>query len=225
MNGLDPRLMRLFQLVSPALPTGGFHHSEGLETAVARGWVSDDESALVWIRGRLISCLAATDLPVLARLCRARAAGDGDAFARWAALLCATRDSGEARAADRDQGRALARLLDDLGVAGAAPWRSAADASLAVGFALAASAWGLGRNAALAAYAWVACESQVAAAVKLVPLGQTAGQRLLGALGELVPPLVAAALTASDREIGGCAPGASLAAMWHEDEPVRLFRS
>jgi urease accessory protein len=225
MNGLDPRLMRLFQLVSPALPIGGFHHSEGLETAVARGWVSDEESALVWIRGRLVSCLAATDLPVLARLCRTRAAGDGDGFARWAALLCATRDSGEARAACRDQGRALARLLDDLGVAGAAPWRSAADASLAVGFALAACAWGLAENAALAAYAWVACESQVAAAVKLVPLGQTAGQRLLGALGELVPALVAAALTAGDREIGGCAPGASLAAIWHEDEPVRLFRS
>lgn len=225
MNGLDPRLMRLFQLVSPALPVGGFHYSEGLETAVARGWVADEGSALAWIRGRLMSCLAAADLPVLARLCRALAAGDGDAFDRWAAVLCAARDSAEARLADREQGRALARLLDDLGVPGSAPWRTAPHASLAVGFALATTAWGLGKNAALAAYAWVACEGQVAAAVKLVPLGQTAGQRVLVALGQLVPSAVAAALTAEDHEIGACAPGAALAAMWHEDEAVRLYRS
>lgn len=221
----DLGLLRLFQLVSPALPVGGFHYSDGLETAVALGWVDDEESAASWIGGRLAGPVATTDLPILARMVRALAADDRRACERAAALFRATRDSREARAAAYQQGAALVRLLEDLGVSGAAGWRDAPLLSLPVGFALAACAWQLDEAAILTGYAWTFCDGQVAAAVKLVPLGQTAGQRLLVGLGARIPDLVAAARLLGDDEIGSCAPGAGLVSAWHEDEAVRLYRS
>ena len=217
----DLALVRLLQLVSPALPIGAYAYSDGLETAIGRGWVADEAAVEAWVGGRLRACLPWTDLAVLARMRAADAAG----LRTWAARLRAMRDSAETRAADRRLGHALARLLADLGVAAAAPWRTDDDAALAVGFALAGAAWGLGEDALLTGYAWAWCEAQVAVAVKLVPLGQTAGQRVLAALGAAIPAVVATARAAGDDVLGTCAPGAALAASWHETDEVRLFRS
>lgn len=216
---IDPALLRLLQLASPALPVGGFAYSDSLETAVDRGWVAGEDDALAWIRGRLRHPWARVDLPILARL---RAGVDVD---DWAARLRASRDSREARTADRQLGQALARLLADLDVADAAAWRTAPTASLAVGFALAGRAWQIPTESLLAGYAWTLCDSQVAAAIKLVPLGQTAGQRILSTLGAEIPATCAFALELGDDEIGACAPAVALAGAWHERQQVRLFRS
>lgn len=218
---VELRLLRLLQLVSPALPIGAYAYSDGLETAIARGWVTDAASAQAWIDGRLRHCLPWTDLAVLARL----RAADDRGLASWAARLRAMRDSDEARAADRAMGRALARLLFDLGIEAAERWRTHDHASLAVGYALAGAAWDLDEPTLLAGYAWAWCEAQVAVAVKLVPLGQTAGQRSLAALAGEVPAVVELARTVEDDQLGASAPGAGLAAAWHESDEVRLFRS
>jgi len=211
--------MRLLQLASPTLPVGAYAYSDGLETAVDRGWVADEAAALGWIRGRLCHQIAYTDLPVLARL---MAGGDAD---EWAGRLRAMRDSAETRAADRGMGQALARLLADLGVAAAERWRTEPSASLVVGFALAGIAWAIEPRSLVAAYGWAYCEAQVAAAIKLVPLGQTAGQRVLMALGRELPDVVDTALSLGDDDLGACAPLAALASAWHETQTVRLFRS
>jgi urease accessory protein len=220
----DASGLRLLQLCSPALPVGAFAYSEGLETVAHEG-----VDAASWILGRLRRGPARTDAPIAKRLYAAwRSAGPGEASAavdEWNATLGAFRESRELREADRDMGQALARLLHDLDLADAAPWRQRADASFATLFMLAAVRWEVPCEAALAGLLWTWLEGQVAAAVKLLPLGQTAGQRLLFAAAAEIPALVATALTMDDDDIGAFAPGAALAAARHETLEVRLFRS
>ena len=74
-------------------------------------------------------------------------------------------------------------------------------------------------------YAWVWCEQQVGAAVKLIPLGQTAGQRLLLRLGAMIPATVRAGCALADEDLGGTAPGLGIASARHETQYTRLFRS
>jgi urease accessory protein len=210
--------LRLLQLVSPALPVGAFAYSEGLETAVAEGWVGDEESARRWILARLRHGPARLEAPILKRLLE----GETE---RWNDLLWAFREARELREADLAMGRALARLLVSLGVAGAAPWVRHPRCSYAAAFAVACRAWAIPVDRALSGFLWSWLEAQTTAAVKLVPLGQTAGQRILSAAIAELPALVAAALDLSDDDLGALAPGAAIAAARHEALEVRLFRS
>src|SRR5690349_23573743 len=82
-----PALLRLMQLVSPALPIGGYNFSQGLEYAVEQGWVHDEASALTWIRGLARNALGTLDLPVLLRL---HAAAD---FYYWSQFAIASREA------------------------------------------------------------------------------------------------------------------------------------
>jgi urease accessory protein len=221
----DLAALRLLQLCSPALPVGAFAYSEGLESAVHEGWIHDDASAAAWIIGRLRRGPARLEAPVGARLHAAWSAGDHAAIEHWNVTLWAFRESRELREADRDMGQALARLLVSLDVPAAAPWRTRTDATFTTLFMLAAVSWDLPGPAALTGLLWAWLEAQVTAAVKLVPLGQTAGQRLLHAAATEIPALVERALTLDDDDLGALAPGAALAAARHETLDVRLFRS
>jgi urease accessory protein len=211
--------------VSPALPIGAYAYSRGLEYAVAAHWVGDGDTATAWIEGQLTDVLATLDIPVLIRLYRAWHSGDNSLLYYWSRFLLAARDSAELVAEDRDLGRALARLLTDLGLEEARPWQAAEQASFAALFALATERWGIDRREAAEAYAWVSCEHQVAAAVKLIPLGQTAGQRLLLQLADRIPEAVCSGLDLNDNEIRGAAPGLGIASARHEVQYTRLFRS
>jgi urease accessory protein len=217
--------LRLLQLCSPALPVGAFAYSEGLETAVENGWIRDDASATSWILGRLRRGAAHLEAPVGARLHAAWLAGDAERVERWNRTLGAFRESRELRDADRAMGQALARLLVAFGIDEAAPWRTRSDSTYVAMFMLAATSWDIPCPAALTGLLWAWLEGQVTAAVKLVPLGQTAGQRLLLAAAREIPGLVERALVLGDDDIGGFTPGAALAAAQHEAQDVRLFRS
>lgn len=218
-NGIDPRF---WMLLSPALPVGGYSYSQGLEYAVQAGWVGDYAGAADWIGGVAESVLPRVDLPILARLHGALAAGEEAAVARWDACLAAHRESRELLCEDRRMGAALARLLDALDV-DAAPLP--ARPSFATSFAAAALAWHIDVRRTLAGYAWVWCENQVAAAVKLVPLGQSQGQQLLLRLAARLDDIVGRALAAADNDIGQSLPGLALASALHETQYSRLFRS
>ena len=219
----EPRL-RLWQLLSPALPVGAFAWSQGLEQAVDCGWVHDAASAGDWIGGQLEHVLAVTDLPLLARMHAAAVAGDIDRLRSLDDLLLALRESGELRAGERDLGASLSRLLADLQGTGARVDASGTQSFLAA-FARAAAAWSITADDALAGYAFAWCENQVTAAVRLVPLGQSEGQRLLMALGERIPALARAAPDVDDDDIGASAPGLAMASARHETQYSRLFRS
>jgi len=217
-------LMRALQLASPALPIGAYAYSQGLEWAVEAGWVHDEASAAAWLAEQFQESLCAVDVPVLARLHDAASRGDGDALATWGVRLLAMRETRELVADDSDRGRALARLLVDLGVVAAAALPPAL-LPLATPTALAAVAWALPVATAAELYCWGWLENQVLCAVKLVPLGQVAGQRLLAGLAATLPAAIAEALGRDDDDIGGSLPDLALASALHETQYTRLFRS
>jgi len=225
MTSPDLRLLRLLQLVSPTLPIGTFAYSQGLEAAVAAGWVHDESSAAAWIAGLLEASLARLDLPLLARLHDAWSRADSGALDACSALLHACRPSFELETEERHLGASLARLLHNLGVAGAAAWTDRADVTYATMFALAAVRWEVPAPAAAAGYAFAWVEAQVSAAVRLVPLGQSAGQRILLAASALIPRAVALGATLPDDDIGAAAPSHAIASAHHETQYSRLFRS
>lgn len=220
-----PALLRLLQLASPALPVGAYAYSQGLEWAVEAGWVTDEATLGHWLDEQLTESFGRVDLPILARLYGAARKADDAALQRWARELGARRETRELVADDRDRGRALARLLRDLGIDTAAPWVDRDDAPFAALAALAAVAWDVPLPALLHAFAFGWIENQVLAGVKLVPLGQVAGQRLLLALTPHVPAVVDTALALGDDEIGGTLPILAIASSLHETQYTRLFRS
>jgi urease accessory protein len=214
----------LFHLVSPALPLGAYAYSQGLEYAVEAGWVHDEPSAASWLHGLLGHGVGTLDLPVVLRLHAAWSKPDLDAVKCWNAFLLAARETAELRAEDLHIGRSLAKVLIEQKIAAAHEWKES-PACFAALFCLAATHWSIGPADTAAGYLWTWSENQVLAAVKLIPLGQSAGQRLLHALLAEMPEVVERAQGLTDDEIGTSAVGQSLASAWHETQYSRLFRS
>jgi urease accessory protein len=242
--------LRLFQLVSPALPVGAFSYSEGLEVLVQAGRITTPEALETWLRAELergaLGVEAAALVPLAAALGRARSAVAASQEAQLAAALAelkdldgwllAARESAELRAQQRQMGQSLLRLLADLGwplptgMAAATPAGSPQPIGPS-GFAWpAAWAWaGVCLDLPPAdlveayLYGWVA--NQISAAVRLVPLGPTQGQRLQLALAPLITER-ASALGASDpKRLWNGGVGAGLAQLGHRELYSRLFRS
>lgn len=217
--------LRLWQLISPTLPIGAFAYSQGLEFAVEQDWVDNETSAAQWIIGLIKHSLCALDIPVLSRVYAAWQSGDLPGVIQWNRYLQASRESHELLMEDRQIGNALKRLLHDLQVSPATHWPEEEPPSFATMFALAASHWQVPLTEACRGYAWCWSENQVAAAIKLVPLGQTAGQRILSRIIEEIPPAVEQGLLLTDDEIGLSAQGLGIASARHETQYTRLFRS
>lgn len=227
--GRTLQLQRLFQLASPSLPVGAFAYSEGMEAAVEAGWLASTDDVHDWLGAALHECMARLDLALCLRLHSAWLAGDIDSVRCWSRFNLAARETSERRAQERHLGTALASLLQGMDIAEAADWRIGGayvdDVSFAALFGLAAVRWHIGAEDAAAALAWAWLENQVLAAVKLVPLGQTQGQRLLFALADQVAPALAVAATLDDDDLGGSLPGITLACTAHETMYSRLYRS
>jgi len=224
-----PQLLRLLHLASPALPIGAFHFSQGLEYAVECGWVKDEATALDWIDGLASASLGTLDLPVLARLHAAWRQDATQDVLRWNAFLIASRETEELRAEDRHLGSALLRVLIELELSTEIFPLNAANTppgvSHATAFAFACARWNVEPEACSMTYAWAWVENQVLAAVKLVPLGQSAAQRMLHALCARIPLLVERALKLADSDIGISAALSAVASGRHETQYSRLFKS
>ncbi len=218
-------LLHLLHLSSPALPIGAYAYSQGLESAVHAGVVRSESEAREWILGLLEHVQARLDVPLLARLHAAVAQGDAAALDRWTTFLGATRESRELQEEDRALGRALARLLADLGVSGARELAAHPSVTLAAAFALAAVAHEIPLREAASGYLFAWLENQVAAALRLVPLGQTSGRRILLAGIAAIPAALDVGLGLDEDEIGAAAPGLAALSARHESQYTRLFRS
>ena len=221
-------LVHLLQLASPALPIGGYSYSQGLEWMVETRVVNDAASAQAWIGEMLDVVIAHGEAPVVVRLCTLAQRGQWDDFARWHAWFRASRETSELLAETQQMGGALAKLIVDLGVADDAMC-DAIDGNVPLtlpgGYALAARALSIDPREAATAYLWSWLENQVLAAVKVVPLGQVAGQKMLLALGKKIPGVVDAAAAMDDDDVTSFAPGLALASARHETQYSRLFRS
>lgn len=221
----DPmQLLRILQLASPTLPVGAYAYSQGLEHAVDQHWLTDAESTQQWIIGVMQNAMVHVDLPIFSRLYSALAEQQPDAFDYWNQYLLANRESSELQNEDLHLGNALLQLLSDLGVDPAADYIDR-QTTYAAAFALACVKWNINLDDGAAALLWSWMDNQVAAAVKLVPLGQTAGQRILVQCMQCIPGAVSRALAIQDPEIGFSSPALAIGSAHHEQQYSRLFRS
>ena len=226
-----PALLQLMWLASPALPVGGFSYSEGLEAAVDGGQVPDEAGAARWLGDQLTLSLQRADLPLVASAHRAWESSDAARIADLNAWALQTRETRELRQQAEQMGRSLTDWLrqrrpDDPRVPMLAALTPAP--TWPVAFALAAAVTGASRREALLAFGFSWAENMVQAALKAVPLGQSAGQRLLGALAQALPTAVDAALataTAGDTARQNLAPMLAILSARHEAQYSRLFRS
>jgi urease accessory protein len=242
----DAALLQLIWLASPALPIGGFSYSEGIEAAVDAQLVTNEETAAVWLLDQLHLSLARSDLAVVAQALAAWRDNDSDRIAALDAWVLETRETGEFRQQTEQMGRSLVEWLKAVrpevlqsvraepASVRAEPVEAAAipstssgrkDLTYPVAFALVASATGASPRDCLLAFAFGWAENMVQAALKSVPLGQSAGQRVLGRLALEIPVAVDTALMLGDDDRQAFSPMLAILSARHETQYSRLFRS
>lgn len=218
-------LVRLLHLASPTLPVGAYTYSQGLEWAVETGAIGNEAGALIWIKDCLESGVARFEAVYLAHMLAAWQRKDMASLAALDAEFVASRESAELRAETLQMGYSLARLLNDLSDFPAQDLAACDTPSFPLAWSCAAAKWAIPAPDAVAGYLWAWIENQVMAAVKAVPLGQTAGQRMLLELGGHLPCLAEAAVSAPLEETHNYLPAFAIACSRHETQYTRLFRS
>jgi len=207
--------LHLLAWLSPAFPIGAYAYSHGLEWAVEAGDISDEPTALAWLRDLLHHGTGRADAILVRHALQA--AADPAALDSLAELAEALTPARERRAETQDQGAAFALA--------AAPWGDIQAAPYPVAFGALAGRHGIAAPLAVAAYLQAFAANLISAAVRLIPLGQTAGLRLLAALQPDTVAVTAATAAATLDDLGGCALRSDVAAMRHETQYTRLFRS
>ena len=221
----DLSLLKLLQLSSPTLPVGAFAYSQGLESAIESDLVTDVESLQNWLVDCLSLSLKFVDLPIFSRLYHCWSRDDIEGALSWNQMLVAQRETRELRDEDHHLGSALARLLVDLDIEQAKLLKGKISMCFLTSFSLAASKWQISEEQAANGFVWSWLDNQIAAAIKLVPLGQTDGQRVLSAILPKIPLIVSAGLAIKEDEIGASLPMLAILSSQHETQYSRLFRS
>lgn len=227
-EGVNGAFFRLMAWLSPAYPVGAFSYSSGIEWAVEAGDVTDAPSLGQWLTCMIEEGGIFCDAVLCAHAHRAAAATDEHALRAVAELAAALVPSKERHLETTAQGRAFVETtraawpcpaLDRL----AAAWHGPVAYPVAVG--VTAAGHGIPLGLTLPAYLQAVAANLISAAVRLVPLGQTEGQRLLAALEPAIVAAADRALATALDDIGGMAFRADLASMHHETQHTRLFRS
>lgn len=218
-------LLRLLQLASPTLPVGAYSYSEGLEFLVEADKVNHQAALAQWLLDELSYGSIRIDTAVVVRGYQAFLASDWDRLNIWNCWLSATRETEELRLQNWQMGRSLLRLWQDLQSAPADHITLLGDCNFAIAYAIVAADWHIDLHSAVLSYlqSWVM--NLVGAGVKLIPLGQTAGQRLLLDLQPAIAQTAEVILALPDDALESCSWGLALASMAHETQYSRLFRS
>ena len=229
-HGLSPSsLISLLWLASPALPIGGFAYSEGLEAGVQAGTIHDADTAASWLQDHLQLGLVRSDLGVLATAIAAWRRGDLHTLTELNAWVLQTRESAEFRLQTEQMGRSLlAWLRNQSGLASTYPQAAdlqALNPTLPIAFALAFAQTQASTRDCLLTYCFGWAENMCQAAIKSIPLGQSAGQRVLAALSEAIPQAVDDALRLPPSQRQAFSPMLAIRSAQHETQYSRLFRS
>ena len=219
--------LQLLWLASPALPVGGFAYSEGFEAFVSRDYETSEAAASDWLVNQLHLSLSRGDLAVLSRAVPAWRCGDKARLSELNAWVLQTRESSELRMQTEQMGRSLVEWLrndpkadpDQVETCAALP------PTYPLAFALAASGTQAGVEEVMLAFAFGWAENMTQAAIKAIPLGQSAGQRILARLAAEIPAAVEHATGLGDDERQAFCPMLAILSAQHETQYSRLFRS
>lgn len=229
---------RLLQLSSQALPIGGYSHSQGLESAIEAGAVVDEAGVARWIADVLEFSMFSFELPMLLRMHAAWLHRDAERGVTARALLqdlndellCA-RESAELRAASVQMGYSMTALLAALPEFPRdvlAALETLEEPCVTCAWSAAAAAWGVGGWESALGYGWSWMENQVLVAVKTVPLGQSAGQRILRSAADRLAQWIETAradVAGPPAPVSNFSPGLAILSSHHETQYSRLFRS
>ena len=217
-------LLQLIWLASPALPVGGFSYSEGLEAAIDGAGIDSEPAVSDWLADQLHLALVRADLAVVAQAVPAWRQSDTARIRALNDWVFQTRESAEFLLQTEQMGRSFVEWLK-LHHADAASTFETLPASYPIAFAFAASRTEAPARDACLAFAFGWAENMIGAAVKAVPLGQSAGQRILGRLAAEIPAAVDHAITLADGERQAFSPMLAVLSARHETQYSRLFRS
>jgi urease accessory protein len=223
MPHTDAALLQLIWLASPALPVGGFSYSEGLEAAVDDGLVHDEASAASWLADQLHLSLARADLAIVGQAVAAWRDRDPLRIASLDAWVLQTRETAELRQQTVQMGRSLVEWMKSVQPELAA--RAEGPLTYPLAFALAASGGSAPVRDCMLAFAFGWAENMTQGAVKSVPLGQSAGQRILARMAAEIPGAVDNAIALRDDQRQAFAPMLAILSARHETQYSRLFRS
>lgn len=214
------QLLKLLTLSSTALPVGAYCYSQGVESAIQIGLIQDEASSKAYFEEVLEMLLVRFELPMLQRLMQSYA--DTEQFDQWANLYRASRESKEFLAESQQLAFSLNAWIKDV-------LQMPVEVKKQLGFvpvyAQLCGRLELNLVDVLTAYTFTVLENQVLAAVKTVPLGQIAGQRILWHVHGLIPDAIQRAMQLQDHEISSALPHYAMLSMQHETQYSRLFRS
>lgn len=216
-------LRSLLQLASPTLPVGAYSYSEGLEALADK--ITSAASLDHWLRQELRYGAVRLEAAVMIRAYGSSLAQDFLALTDWNRWLSATRETEELRSQSWQMGRSLLRLIQDLQENEITTLLLKQDCNFAIAFGTVAARWQIDEQSATIGYLHSWATNLIGAGIKLIPLGQTAGQRLLLELDEELDRATQEILTLQDDDLSSCGWGLSLASMAHETLYSRLFRS
>lgn len=222
----DPiTLMRLLQLASSALPVGAYSYSEGLEYLVESGKIDNRDRLQHWLTQELRYGSIRMEAAILVRAYEAIASQNMDMLWYWNDWLSAARETEELRHQSWQMGQSLVRLIQNLQPSLDLSLARDKNYNFAIAFAIASERWqvDLATTAIGYLYSWVS--NLVGAGVKLIPLGQTAGQQMLLDLQPHIADIAREVMHLADDDLEACTWGLSLASMAHEIQYARLFRS
>ncbi|MDG2276380.1 MAG: urease accessory UreF family protein [Pseudomonadales bacterium] len=211
---------RFWHLLSQALPVGAYQYSQGLESAIVDGVVSESESAQNWLLAVLQESVALVDLPLITRVYIGIEQCNDDEVRRWDHLSIAYRETNELRREERQMGAALIEWTKSVGETVPVEVHS-----FTAAFALVAHNSGVSMREAVSGFAWMWLENMCLIATKMVPLGHLESQRMLRSLCEQIEPAVQRAVLLQDHELGSNSLGLLMLSARHEMQPARLFRS
>ncbi|MBD2343155.1 urease accessory protein UreF [Anabaena subtropica] len=222
----DSHFLQILQLASSALPVGAYSYSEGLETLIENGAIANQKTLKQWLEAELTYGAIRLEAAVMVRANQAVTTGDLERLRYWNLWLSAARETQELRNSSWQMGRSLMQLLGKIQPE-ILPLANAVGhpCNYAIAFGIVAAHWQINISVALLGYLHSWANNLITAGVKIIPLGQTAGQELLLQLQPLISHATVEIMSLKDDELSCCSWGLSLASMQHETQYTRLFRS